>query len=86
MNLPIDGDEFLSLVDELRKRGAMQVSWCGFSATFAAPYHEPEPVPVDEAQSDEMRRISLNENEREELRRLRNAKTMYAELGLADED
>lgn len=83
--LTIDGQEYLSLVDELRKRGAMTVSWNGYSATFAAPYVEPEGPATPELAA-EQRRLSLNQTEMEELAKLRTAKIMYAELGLADED
>lgn len=63
----------------------MSISWDGYSATFAAPYVAPEVEP-DKATKDEMVRVSLNEDERTELAQLRAARTMYAELGLADED
>lgn len=74
-------DEFLALVDELRKRGASTVAWDGYSATFFAPYAEPEVVLTKE-ETAEQRRLSLNENEREELARLRAAESRFAELGV----
>jgi hypothetical protein len=80
-----EAGDFLWLVDELRKRGASEVSAHGYSAKFFAPHVEPE-VAEDPAKANDLRRVSLNESERDELDRLRAAKVMYSELGLADED
>jgi len=78
------GEDFLALVDELRARGAMTVTWGAFSATFHAPHEEPVAL-AEDGTPKPSRRIDLEPDEREELAKLREGKIMLAELGLVDE-
>lgn len=81
MSLSVNGNEFLELVDELRKRGAIAVSGHGYSATFHAPLSEPEATQTG-MESAERRRVDLNESEKEELARLRSQQARFEELDL----
>lgn len=68
--------EFVQLVDDLRARGAVRVSWGSYACEFAGPA-------LSEAEADREERLAqpLHSREREELEGLRAWRQEREELG-----